>query len=106
VTFPTGEGANDYGSSRQHLLEAVDRCLERFGVTHIDLLQRPTVATIIIGARNEAQLTENLGAAGWQLTAAQIAALDAANDVPPPYPIWHQRGFPMLNERGSSASPL
>jgi aryl-alcohol dehydrogenase-like predicted oxidoreductase len=256
VTFPTGEGANDYGSSRQHLIEAIDRSLERLGVTHIDLLQlhgqdyntpveetlstldqlvrlgkiryvggsnfsgwhlmkslavsdrygyvrhvahqvyysllnrdyewelqplgsaegvgaviwsplgwgkltglirrgqpakpgtrahdiagtgphydeerlfrivdalavvaeqsaktipqvalnwllrKPTVASIIIGARNEAQLSENLGAVGWQLTPAQIAALDAASDVPPPYPVWHQRGFPMLNERGSSS---
>ena len=64
------------------------------------LLQRPTVASLIIGARDEAQLRENLGAVGWQLTGAQIAALDAASDVPPAYPVWHQRGFPMLNERG------
>jgi aryl-alcohol dehydrogenase-like predicted oxidoreductase len=64
------------------------------------LLQQPTVASLIIGARDEAQLRENLGAVGWQLTGAQIAALDAASDVPPAYPVWHQRGFPMLNERG------
>lgn len=64
------------------------------------LLQRPTVASIIIGARNEEQLVENLGAIGWTLTADQIAKLDAASDVPPSYPVWHQRGFPMLNERG------
>jgi len=64
------------------------------------LLQRPTVASLIIGARDEAQLRENLSAVGWQLTGAQIAALDAASDVPPAYPVWHQRGFPMLNERG------
>jgi len=64
------------------------------------LLQRPTVASLIIGARDEAQLRENLGAVGWQLTGAQIAALDAASDVPAAYPVWHQRGFPMLNERG------
>jgi aryl-alcohol dehydrogenase-like predicted oxidoreductase len=63
------------------------------------LLQRPTVATIIIGARNEQQLTENLGAIGWSLTPAQIAVLDDASDVPPAYPVWHQRDFPMLNER-------
>ena len=62
------------------------------------LLQRPTVSTIIIGARNEQQLVENLGAAGWSLTAAQIATLDAASDVTPAYPVWHQRGFAMLNE--------
>jgi aryl-alcohol dehydrogenase-like predicted oxidoreductase len=64
------------------------------------LLRRPTVATVIIGARNEDQLVQNIGAVGWQLTPAQVAALDQASDVPPPYPVWHQRGFPMLNERG------
>ncbi len=64
------------------------------------LLQRPTVANVIVGARNEAQLMENLGAVGWTLTADQVERLDAASDVPPAYPVWHQRGFPMLNERG------
>jgi aryl-alcohol dehydrogenase-like predicted oxidoreductase len=64
------------------------------------LLQRPTVVSIIIGARNEQQLTENLGAIGWNLTPAQIAVLDKASDVSPAYPVWHQRGFPPLNEHG------
>ena len=45
------------------------------------LLQRPTVATVIIGARNEEQLRQNLGAVGWKLTPAQIAQLDAASEV-------------------------
>ena len=63
------------------------------------LLQRPTVASVIIGARNEAQLVENIGAIGWNLTAEHVAQLDAASDVPAAYPVWHQRGFPMLNER-------
>lgn len=63
------------------------------------LLQRPTVATIIVGARNESQLIENIGAVGWSLTAEQVATLDAASDIPAAYPVWHQRGFPMLNER-------
>ena len=55
------------------------------------LLQRPTVATVIIGARNEEQLRQNLDAAGWNLTKEQIARLDAASDVKPVYPYWHQR---------------
>ena len=55
------------------------------------LLQRPSVASLIFGARNEEQLRQNLGAVGWQLTAAQIAKLDAASAVPLPYPYWHQR---------------
>ena len=57
------------------------------------LLQRPTVANVIIGARDETQLRDNLGAIGWDLTPEQTARLDAASDVTPIYPYWHQRGF-------------
>ncbi|MCB0195072.1 MAG: aldo/keto reductase [Anaerolineae bacterium] len=57
------------------------------------VLQRPTVASVIIGARNETQLQQNLEALEWQLTAEQIAKLDAASDRKPIYPYWHQRGF-------------
>ena len=55
------------------------------------LLQRPTVASVIIGARNEEQLRQNLGAVGWDLTAEQVAKLDAASVTTPAYPYWHQR---------------
>ncbi|HEY3937266.1 MAG TPA: aldo/keto reductase [Bryobacteraceae bacterium] len=55
------------------------------------LLQRPTVSSVIIGARNEKQLRDNLGAVGWNLTAAQVAKLDAASTTTPAYPYWHQR---------------
>jgi aryl-alcohol dehydrogenase-like predicted oxidoreductase len=65
------------------------------------LLRRPTVSSVIIGARNEEQLIQNIGAIGWQLTPEQVAKLDAASDVPAAYPVWHQRGFPMLNERAA-----
>jgi len=61
------------------------------------LLQRPSVATVIIGARNEEQLKQNLGAVGWNLTAAQVAKLDAASSVVPVYPYWHQKGFSERN---------
>jgi aryl-alcohol dehydrogenase-like predicted oxidoreductase len=57
------------------------------------LLQRPSVATVIIGARNEEQLRQNLGATGWALTPEQIARLDAASKQSPAYPYWHQRQF-------------
>ncbi len=57
------------------------------------LLQRPTVATVIIGARTEAQLEHNLGAIGWNLTADQVARLDAASATPLAYPYFHQRGY-------------
>jgi aryl-alcohol dehydrogenase-like predicted oxidoreductase len=61
------------------------------------LLQRPTIATIIIGARNEEQLRQNLGAVGWNLTKEQVAKLDAASAVPMTYPYWHQAGFAERN---------
>jgi aryl-alcohol dehydrogenase-like predicted oxidoreductase len=67
------------------------------------LLTRPTVANVIIGARNEPQLIENIGAVGWQLSATQVALLDRASDVPPAYPVWHQRDFAMLNEAGAAS---
>ena len=57
------------------------------------LLQRPTVATIVIGARNEEQLCQNLGAVGWNLTKEQVAKLDAASDTPKAYPYFHQANF-------------
>ncbi len=61
------------------------------------LLQRPTVSAVILGARNEEQLRQNLGAAEWSLTPEQIAKLDAASAVTPIYPYWHQRNFPQRN---------
>lgn len=57
------------------------------------LLQRPTVASVIIGARNEEQLKQNLEAVGWNLTAEQIEKLDRASQKEPIYPYWHQRQF-------------
>lgn len=63
------------------------------------LLQRPTVATIIVGARDEKQLRDNLGCVGWNLTPEQVATLDKASDRAPAYPYWHQRGFQERNPR-------
>jgi aryl-alcohol dehydrogenase-like predicted oxidoreductase len=67
------------------------------------LLQRPTISTVIMGARNEEQLKQNLASEGWKLTAEQIAKLDAASDVTPVYPYWHQRQFGDRNP--SAAAP-
>jgi aryl-alcohol dehydrogenase-like predicted oxidoreductase len=84
----------------EHLYRVVDR-LDEVGketgktvpqVALNWLLQRATVATVIVGARSEEQLRDNLGAVGWNLSAEQVAKLDAASDVTPIYPYWHQRG--------------
>ncbi|UOR03883.1 aldo/keto reductase [Hymenobacter aerilatus] len=64
------------------------------------LLQRPTVVNLVVGARNEEQLRQNLDATDWNLTPEQVARLDAVSDTTPTYPYWHQRQFPML---GASA---
>ena len=61
------------------------------------LLQRPTVSSVVIGARNEEQLKANLGAVGWALTPAQVAKLDAASETAKPYPYWHQAQFAERN---------
>jgi aryl-alcohol dehydrogenase-like predicted oxidoreductase len=84
------------------VVDAIDEIAKETGKTVPQialnwLLQRPTVSTLIIGARNEEQLRANLGAIGWKLTAEQIAKLDAASDTPPTYPYWHQRGFAERN---------
>jgi len=61
------------------------------------LLQRPTVSSVIVGARNEEQLRQNLGAVGWNLTAEQVKRLDAASARPAAYPYWHQVQFEERN---------
>ncbi|MCF2500565.1 MULTISPECIES: aldo/keto reductase [Dyadobacter] len=61
------------------------------------LLQRPTISNVVIGARNEEQLKQNLGAVGWNLSLEQVKKLDAASDKAPTYPYWHQRKNTALN---------
>jgi aryl-alcohol dehydrogenase-like predicted oxidoreductase len=80
------------------VVDAIDVIAKETGktVTQIALnwlLQRPTVSNVILGARDEAQLHQNLGALGWNLTAEQVARLDAASDTTLAYPYWHQRQF-------------
>jgi aryl-alcohol dehydrogenase-like predicted oxidoreductase len=61
------------------------------------VLCRPSVANVIIGARNHDQLRQNLGAVGWKLTPEHVARLDAASAVTPSYPTWHQRLYAERN---------
>ncbi|MGQ5249885.1 aldo/keto reductase [Xanthomonas arboricola pv. corylina] len=68
------------------------------------LLQRPTVSTVLIGARDEAQLRQNLGAVGWSLTDAQRARLDAVSAVEPPYPYYPY--YPYWRGHFAERSPL
>jgi aryl-alcohol dehydrogenase-like predicted oxidoreductase len=84
------------------IVDALDEVAEETGksIAQISLnwlLQRPTVANIIIGARDEEQLKQNLGAIGWNLTTEQVKKLDSASEVDPIYPYWHQRQNTKLN---------
>jgi aryl-alcohol dehydrogenase-like predicted oxidoreductase len=62
------------------------------------LLRKPSVANIVVGARNEEQLKQNLGAVGWSLTPAEVLRLDDVSKPSLPYPYWHQSGFAMLRK--------
>ena len=88
------------------VVDAMDAVAEETGRTLPQialnwLLQRPTVASVLIGARDEAQLQQNLGALGWHLTPAQMASLDAASAVTPPYPY-----YPYWNGQFAERSPV
>jgi aryl-alcohol dehydrogenase-like predicted oxidoreductase len=94
--------------SDEHLygvVDALDEIAEETGraVPQIALnwlLRRPTVSSVLIGARDERQLRQNLGAVGWSLTPEQVAKLDAASHRPAPYPYFpyeRQEGFARLN---------
>jgi aryl-alcohol dehydrogenase-like predicted oxidoreductase len=75
------------------VLEAVAAEVRR-SVSQVALnwvLQRPTIATAVIGARNEAQLRDNLASVEFKLTADQIKRLDDVSAKPLAYPYWHQR---------------
>ncbi|SNT32966.1 Predicted oxidoreductase [Granulicella rosea] len=86
------------------VVEAIDEIAKETGKTVPQialnwLLRRPTVSTLIIGARNAEQLKANLGAVGWKLTPEQVAKLDAASESPLAYPYWHQRQFEERNPK-------
>jgi aryl-alcohol dehydrogenase-like predicted oxidoreductase len=89
------------------VVEALDEVARETGKTVAQialnwLLERPTVSNVIMGARNEEQLRQNLDAVGWNLTPAQVAKLDAASATTPIYPYWHQRQF---GERNPPPTP-
>jgi aryl-alcohol dehydrogenase-like predicted oxidoreductase len=112
---PIPEGSRLHETARfgppiedEHLyrvVDALDEIAEETGKTVPQialnwLLHRPTVSSVIIGARNEEQLRQNLGAVGWRLSDDQIATLDAASAVTAPYPYFpyrRQEGFARLN---------
>ncbi|MCK6578872.1 MAG: aldo/keto reductase [Anaerolineae bacterium] len=105
IALGAGEGPISEAYLYQ-VVDAMDEITAETGRSHAQialnwLLRRPTVSSVIIGARSEAQLRDNLGAVGWALTPEQVAKLDAASETAPAYPYWHQRGF----QRNPTAVP-
>jgi aryl-alcohol dehydrogenase-like predicted oxidoreductase len=102
-TQVTAEGGPPVPEERLYrVVDALDAVAKETGKTVPQialnwLLGRPTVSTIVIGARTEEQLRQNLGAVGWSLTPAQVAALETASAVKPIYPYWHQAQFAERN---------
>jgi aryl-alcohol dehydrogenase-like predicted oxidoreductase len=80
------------------VVDVLDKIAEETGKTVPQialnwLTTRPTVASVIIGARNEKQLRANLGSIGWELTEDQMLRLDTASEMAKTYPYWHQDDF-------------
>ena len=93
-----GQGPQMADEYLYRVVDALDEVAKETGksVTQVALnwlVQRPSVSTVIFGARNEEQLRQNLGAVGWNLSPEQMAKLEAASEVTPVYPYWHQRQF-------------
>ncbi|MEC9361953.1 MAG: aldo/keto reductase [Pseudomonadota bacterium] len=86
------------------VVDALDNVAEQTGRTVPQvalnwLLQRPSVSNLVVGARDETQLRQNLGAIGWSLTDEQVRMLDEASQRTPIYPYWHQRDFDERNPK-------
>ncbi len=78
----------------ESVAKEVDKSIAQVALNWI--LNRPSVVSVVIGARTEEQLRQNFGALGWRLSSEQVAILDSASDVRPIYPYWHQRLSPHL----------
>jgi aryl-alcohol dehydrogenase-like predicted oxidoreductase len=93
----TGEAAPPIPTEHIYkVVDAMDEIAKETGKTVPQialnwLLQRPTVSSVIVGARNEEQLRQNVGAVGWNLTGEQVKKLDEASNMPLPYPYFHQQ---------------
>lgn len=91
-------------SKSDHLYNVVDALAEVSeevgrSITQVALnwvMHRPTIASVVVGARTEEQLVHNFGALEFKLSAAQVQKLDSASDQKPIYPYWHQKQSPNL----------
>lgn len=97
----TSFGVAEINEILYQVVDVLDEVAKEIGKTMSQValnwvLNRPTVASLVVGARNEAQLKENFGAIGWTLSQEHRARLEKASAMKPVYPYWHQKGFPQL----------
>ena len=102
VRYPSETRQSGSEETLYRIVEVMDEIANETGRSHSQialnwLLQRPTVCSIIFGARNEEQLRDNLSAVEWKLTPEQMQRLDDASAVTPIYPYWHQMNFKERN---------
>jgi aryl-alcohol dehydrogenase-like predicted oxidoreductase len=96
----------------ERLYRSVDALAEIAGARGVSISQvalnwvmrKPRVDTVIIGARNEQQLRDNLAAANWNLSDSEVEQLDQVSALPLPYPNWHQQKF--AGERNPRLKPV
>ncbi|MEO8935495.1 MAG: aldo/keto reductase [Burkholderiaceae bacterium] len=79
------------------IAQARDKTIAQVALNWV--LGRPSVVNVVIGARDERQLLQNLGSVGWTLSADEVARLDAVSYEVPVYPYWHQKGFDQRNPK-------
>ncbi len=96
-----GFGVAEIGEPLYKIVDVLEQVANETGKTISQValnwvLNRPTVASLVVGARNEEQLKENLGALGWKLSHEHVEKLNQASQMNPIYPYWHQKGFPKL----------
>jgi len=105
IKFGRGEGAPPVSDELLYgVTDALEDISRETGKTVAQialnwLLQRPGVANLVIGARNEGQLRQNLGAVGWSLDPAHMAKLEDVSRKTPAYPYWHQMDFDDINPK-------
>jgi len=70
------------------------------------LLRKPGVDSVVIGARNDKQLAENIEVSGWRLSKKEVKQLDDVSSPPNLYPHWYFDIFRKDRMRTSPPGPL
>lgn len=96
-----GFGVAEISENLYQVIDVLEKVAQETGKTMSQValnwvLNRPTVSSLVIGARNEEQLKENLGALGWNLSQSHLEKLNQVSQTKPVYPYWHQKSFPKL----------